>query len=140
MGKNTGLALAYIMCELMNLGSIIVQIMLCHYYLQHQFIYYGFDVWTFNHELAKPESVDPSHRLFPRASTCKFQNTGPSGSRQMIYGYCLTPLNIIYDKIFLMLWMLYFALIITNILSLLCSLFAVISKGHQRYYIFLLLI
>ena len=63
-------------------------------------------------EINKPFSLSP--QVFPRVTKCKFWKYGPSGTVQKHDALCVLALNIINEKIYVMLW---FWLIILSILS-----------------------
>ena len=53
-------------------------------------------------------------QIFPRVTKCKFWKYGPSGTVQKHDALCVLSLNIINEKIYVMLW---FWLVILSILS-----------------------
>jgi hypothetical protein len=60
---------------------------------------------------------DPMVKVFPRLAKCKFHNFGPSGDIEKYDTLCILPINIINEKIYIVLWFwFYFLQIITTLL------------------------
>ena len=57
--------------------------------------------------------------MFPKMSKCNMQIYGPSGTLQRFDAMCVLPLNILHDKIFLILWYWYFFLFLVSLLAVL---------------------
>ena len=72
------------------------------------------------------ELVPPLELIFPKVTSCTHKDHGVSGSIQKFHAKCLLPLNVLNEKIFLVLWFWYAMLICLSILQLLIrlSLFA----------------
>lgn len=68
-------------------------------------------------------NVSPMDQYFPKLTKCSLRTYGPSGSMQFKDRLCVLPLNIVNEKIFVILW---FWLIILSFLSILAVLFRVI--------------
>lgn len=71
---------------------------------------YGAAVAAFTHIPRVPSdfldfnSVNPMDQYFPKLTKCWFRNYGPSGSIQLKDRLCVLPLNIVNEKIFVILW------------------------------------
>ena len=50
------------------------------------------------------ERVDPMIYIFPRMTKCIFHKFGPSGNIERHDAFCLLPLNILNEKIFILQW------------------------------------
>lgn len=68
-------------------------------------------------------AVNPMDQFFPKLTKCWLRNYGPSGSLQVKDRLCVLPLNIVNEKIFVILW---FWLIILAFVSTLAVLFRVL--------------
>ena len=64
--------------------------------------------WMFHSEL-----------VFPRAAKCTFESYGPSGTIQSFDALCLLPLNILNQKLFIIVWIWYIIQIGLSILNFL---------------------
>ena len=47
---------------------------------------------------------DPMAKVFPKVTKCSFHKYGPSGTIEIRDGLCVLPLNIINEKIYILLW------------------------------------
>lgn len=56
-----------------------------------------------------------SDLAFPRITKCAFQATGPSGSLQEYDALCLMPLNVVNQKVFVIIWVWYILQLIVSI-------------------------
>jgi len=50
------------------------------------------------------DRVDPMARLFPKVTKCTIHTFGPAGSVQTHDALCVLPLNVVNEKIFVILW------------------------------------
>jgi hypothetical protein len=82
------------------------------------------------------ELVPPLVLLFPKVTSCTYGGHGVSGSIEKFHAKCLLPLNVLNEKIFLVLWFWYAVLICLSILQLLIrlSLFALPCKYFLAWY------
>lgn len=60
-----------------------------------------------------------SEMIFPRAAKCTYEPYGPSGSIQKFDALCLLPLNILNQKLFIIVWIWYIVQMVISILNLL---------------------
>jgi len=93
----------FVFCEVLNFINIVGQMYLMDSFLGGQFTTYGLDVLS----VANTEMeyrVDPMARVFPKMSKCTFHKYGASGTIQNHDGLCILPINIIIEKIYVLLW------------------------------------
>ncbi len=72
----------------------------------------GSGFWTLGYDFFMHENLEvgpagPLEQIFPRRSMCMYRNYGTSGDPQKIHAVCNMPLNVLYDKIFLVLWFMF---------------------------------
>lgn len=91
-----------------------------NYYLDGEFIRYGFDVMQNN-------NVDPMDRIFPKVTLCSFPKHGSFGSIEYINGTCALPVNYINDKIYLYLWFWFFGVCILSALAVIYRIYVFYS-------------
>ncbi|XP_043206572.1 innexin inx2-like [Amphibalanus amphitrite] len=116
-------AAKYIFCEILSFVNVLVQISITNAFLGGEFSEYGPKVVRFL--WADPEDrTDPMYAVFPRVTKCKFWKYGPSGTVQKHDALCVLALNIINEKIYVMLW---FWLVILSILSGLALLYRLLT-------------
>ncbi|KAJ0177401.1 hypothetical protein K1T71_007410 [Dendrolimus kikuchii] len=119
-------ALRFIFCELLNLVNVVGQIFLLDLFLGGAFRNYGAAVAAFTHIPRVPSNtedftqVNPMDKYFPKLTKCWLRSYGPSGSIQLKDRLCVLPLNIVNEKIFIILW---FWLIVLTLASTLILLF-----------------
>ena len=70
-------------------------------------------------------------QVFPKMSKCSIHLFGPSGTRQTYDSICVLPLNILYDKLFLVLWYWYFLLFTLSFISVLYWAYYIISPNYR---------
>lgn len=70
-----------------------------------------------------------SEIVFPRAAKCTYEAYGPSGSLQKFDALCLLPLNILNQKLFIIVWTWYIVQLIISISNLLYW----ILVSHSEY-------
>lgn len=73
--------------------------------------------------------------VFPRAAKCTYEPYGPSGSIQKFDAFCLLPLNILNQKLFIIVWMWY---IIQMVISILNLLYWIIVSCNENIRIYIL--
>jgi hypothetical protein len=77
---------------------------------------------------------DPMLKVFPRLAKCKFHDFGSSGDVQKYDTLCILPINVINEKIYIILWFwFYFLQIITTLLLIYRMLTLLLPP--LRYYI-----
>lgn len=78
--------------------------------------------WTYHSEM-----------IFPRAAKCTYEPYGPSGSIQKFDAFCLLPLNILNQKLFIIVWIWYIVQMIISILNLLYWIIVSYSENVRIY-------
>lgn len=122
--------LKYFICDALNFVNVIGQMYLINKFLGGVFMTYGTDVLKWNE--ADPEDrTDPMIDIFPRVTKCHFHKYGPSGSIERHDAMCVLPLNIINEKIYVMLWFWFIILALITSLYMLYVL-AMISVPSLR--------
>jgi len=106
-------ALRYFGCEVLNFANVILQIFFLDMFLGYEFSTYGMDVINFS-EMDPMDRQDPMHTVFPKVTKCTFHKYGPSGTVENKDGLCVLPLNIINEKMFIVIW---FWLVILAVIS-----------------------
>lgn len=87
------------------------QIFLMDWLLRGQFSLYGI-------ALTVIEGIPSMNKVFPKLTKCRFMRYGPSGSSEIYDTMCVLPLNILNEKLFLVLWFWIFFLCIVSFLAL----------------------
>ena len=107
----------HVFIELLNLLNTFAQFVFMNYFLNMNFRDYGWKVWNFN-DWSYEYYFDPMTKLFPKMTKCHFFDYGPSGQITKNDYLCILPLNVVNEKIYLVLWFWYQFLIVCSILNL----------------------
>lgn len=95
--------LYFILCEVMNFVNVICQIYLVDEFLGGTFTTYGLEVIEYA-QMEQDSRIDPMVKVFPRMTKCTFHRFGSSGDVQRHDALCILPLNIINEKIYIVMW------------------------------------
>ncbi|KAK9883601.1 hypothetical protein WA026_001776 [Henosepilachna vigintioctopunctata] len=135
-GKNshTLYACRFTFCEISNLINVISQIYLMDWFLMGKFTVYGIAMKTF-------QNFSPMDQVFPKLAKCKYYNRGPSGDIQNYDALCILPLNVLNEKLFLILWFWLYILTGLTVIGLVYRFCVILSPsirtyllvGHSRY-------
>lgn len=128
MHNHSSYAFRYLLCELIALINVISQIYFINHFLGGEFTTYGSEVIEFSSG-SQEGRIDPMVRVFPRITKCMFHHYGPTGDIRKIDTLCLLPLNIINEKIYIVLW---FWFIILTVLTSLCIIYRGVLLGWPR--------
>ena len=122
-------ALIFFSCEILNFTIVVGQFFITNSFLRGQFKDYGIRVWeyyqvksppiTFSNigeitvgvlfqlpeeETAHAHMVNPMCEVFPRVVSCTYFRFGSGGRQTSVSALCILALNIVIDKIYLVLW------------------------------------
>ncbi|XP_054714848.1 innexin inx2-like [Uloborus diversus] len=100
---NRSYALKFLFCEILNFINVVGQIYFINRFLGGEFTRYGVDVVRYVND-EQQDRIDPMIRVFPRVTKCTFHKYGSSGTVQKHDALCLLPLNILNEKIFVVMW------------------------------------
>ena len=122
--------------DVLNLLNIIINISLIQWFLGGQFIWYGFEFLSYQmrdldlkHRGDIPPGLgsplrrtsitgdDPFHITFPKMTKCTLEMYGPSGTIVNYDGLCVLPVNILNEKIFLIIWFIFFPLLMLTVVE-----------------------
>lgn len=121
----------YSICEFLNFINVIGQMFITNRFLGGTFLTYGTDVISFS-EMDQTERTDPMIMVFPRVTKCTFRTFGPSGDPQNHDSICVLPVNIINEKIYIVLWFWFVVLAILSGLAIVYRVITAISP-HVRF-------
>ena len=86
------------------------------------FLTYGSDVYRFYslppEEIMLEDSRNPMCEAFPRVASCTYYQYGSGGRQTALNALCILGLNIIIDKVYLVLWFWYVFLILCGLARL----------------------
>jgi len=123
----------FAICEFLNFLNVIFQIFFLDIFFQGVFTTYGSQVFSLSQE--DPENRhDPLNSVFPKVAKCTFNKYGPSGTIENYDGLCILSLNIINEKIYILLWFWFVFLSTVSAIQLVWRVFSIIS-GRMREFI-----
>ncbi|XP_025205214.1 innexin inx7 [Melanaphis sacchari] len=114
---NRNWAAVLIGCEVINLVNVLFQMKLMDKFLGGQFYGYGLHAFDDDSKLFD--------RVFPKMTKCDFHKFGPSGTMQTHDAMCVMALNIINEKIYVVLWF-WFVFVLVPV-----SVAALVWRGFQ---------
>ncbi|KAI5692481.1 hypothetical protein M8J75_011867 [Diaphorina citri] len=106
-------AAGYFFCEFLNFVNVVGNMILIDSFLGGTFFTYGTEVLKFT-QLNQENRTDPMVEVFPRVTKCTFHKYGSSGSIQDHDALCILALNILNEKIYILLWFWFYALAIMS--------------------------
>lgn len=122
-------ALKFLFCEIFNLFHVIIEIVITDTFLGGYFLDYGYLVMAYSGDI---EDINPMTKVFPKMTKCTFRVYGSSGDIQIYDNFCLLPLNIINEKIYLFLWIWFIFLTFASCLSVIHRLVSFIYPPFRQ--------
>lgn len=95
-------AYKFFLCEVLNFVNTLSQIYFMCLFLGVKFYDYGWNVLSMYQKANV--TTDAMSRVFPKVGSCTFTHFGVSGSLQSFNALCILPINIINEKVYLVLW------------------------------------
>uniref|UniRef100_T1JN41 Innexin n=1 Tax=Strigamia maritima TaxID=126957 RepID=T1JN41_STRMM len=95
---------------------------------------YGIDVVKFT-QMDDNDRTDPMIQVFPRVTKCIFHKYGPSGTVQRHDSLCVLPLNIVNEKIYLIMWFWFVVLAIVTSIWLIWLVVLMFVWRQGRFYV-----
>jgi len=123
---NNTYAIKYLFCQCLNFVNCIVNMVLMNRFLNGKFFAYGAAVFSYSEAVDQESRVDPMVEVFPRITKCSMSMFGSSGSLEKHDFLCVLAVNVINEKIYLVMWVW---LIILTSLSILFFLFHLVVFG-----------
>lgn len=117
-------AYRYILCEALNLTNVLLQMFFINWLLNGKFISYGFRFVDNQESLSE---------VFPRTTKCKYHRYGPTGTVENHDFLCVLALNILNEKLFLIIWFWFVFLIVVSVISVVYRLLIVFSLKLRAY-------
>lgn len=97
---------------------LIIQIWFTNIFLSFNFLNLG-SKWLQYIERHDSVQTDPLVRIFPRLVKCNFHKFGFSGTLEVKEALCFLPLNIVNEKMFIILWFWFLILFVFSLLYIL---------------------
>jgi len=114
-------------CEILNIVIVISQLFLTNRFLGGNFLTYGSDVYQYYSLPAEETTLEDVHNpmceAFPRVASCTYYQYGAGGRQNALNALCILALNIIIDKVYLVIWFWYIFIIIFGLIRLIQRIF-----------------
>ena len=85
-------------------------------------------------EIQVLDMVNPMCEAFPRVASCTFYKYGSGGRVVGYQALCILALNIVIDKVYLVLWVWYVLITVLGTIRVICRLFQ-INSGIIRFWL-----
>ena len=117
-------------CEFANLVIVVTSLTLTNIFLGGEFWKFGTAAvqWQW---LEEEERLDPLSRVFPKMTKCDFHMYGPSGTLQNVDALCVLGVNVLNEKIFLVLWFWLLLLLLVSVGQVLLRLVLLLSPSWR---------
>lgn len=119
-------AIMLVVCEFLNAANVILQMWMTDAFFRGNFRNLGIHWWN--------DNGDALDEVFPKVTKCTFHKYGPSGSIQTHDTICIMSLNIVNEKIYVLLWFWLIGLFIVTCLALIWRLLTFLL--HNKSYAF----
>merc|ERR1719411_1335977 len=92
-----------------------------HLAFHKRFLSYGTDLATY-YLYSQDSETNPMDYIFPKITSCDYKSFGYSGTQQIHNAQCLISLNILNEKVFIVLWAYYVVLTIAMVFKFILAL------------------
>lgn len=138
-------AFRYALCEVLNFFNVVsvtifrwaanisgilqvIQVFFINWVFNGQYSTFGLSILNF-----EGLGENPFMALFPKTTKCKYHNYGPSGSVQDHDFLCVLALNVLNEKLFLILWFWMIFLVIVSFLMVVYRLVLIVCPKVRVY-------
>lgn len=115
----------YAIAEVLNMLNVFLQMFIMDRFLGGEFTSYGWDVINFT-EWDPSVRYDPMIKVFPRLTKCTFRTYGSSGDVQKYDAICVLPINILNEKIYIILWFWFYFMAIISLIAVIYRVLTII--------------
>jgi hypothetical protein len=122
----------FVFCELVYFIHLLFQIWFTNVFLGGTFYTFGIDWLSYAHRDDNTGiRFDPLVKVFPRMTKCTFHKFGVSGSIEVHDALCFLPLNIVNEKVYLILWFWFLVLIIVTIVFMIYHMLLILCRRFR---------
>jgi len=136
--KFNSYAFGFFGCELLNCCFSILSVYLTHKFLLNQYLEYGVQVYKYYsvipEERVRQSMTDPSCELFPKMAACHYHRYGMGGREDDRHAICILGLNMINDKVFVLIWLWHCFIVFMGVVRLLTRSPQLVS-AEVRYFL-----
>jgi len=135
--KYTKYAGIFFFCEFLNVVVVMTNMFLTNRFLHYNFLDYGPKIWYYYNlppEEQREQELNPMCDTFPRLAACDYTRYGPGGGQETKQALCILGLNMINDKIFMVIWVWYVFIFLMGGFRFIYRIFQV-SFWRVRYFL-----
>lgn len=97
---------SFLLCECLVFGVAVGNLFFTNTFLGGEFFKFGAAAIKYlGHDATDP--TNPLNEIFPKVAKCTWHKFGPSGTIQTEDSMCVLPLNIVNEKTYIVLWLVY---------------------------------
>ena len=130
-GSHFWWAAKLVFSDFLNLVNILCNIFIVNWYLRDNFLSYGLQVLSYQLGSNSAAGPDPFNFIFPKMTKCTLEVYGPSGGIVNYDGLCVLPINVLNEKLFLILWFVFIPLLIITSIEQFIWLFFMVNKTFR---------
>jgi len=124
---------AFFICELLNIGSVIICFAILDILFGGNFMDYGKKFAAYSGSENKEEAVNPLCNLFPSVVSCTVRTGGATGNKDQTNILCLLSNNLFNQYYFLIIWYWWVALLAVSALGFNYRLAGIMSSGVSKW-------
>jgi len=134
--KFNSYAFGFFGCELLNCCFSILSVYLTHKFLLNQYFDYGVEVYKYYRTVPEERSnmSDPFCQVFPKMAACHYHRYGMGGREDDRHAICILGLNMINDKVFVLIWLWHCFIVFMGVIRLLTRSPQLVSS-EVRYFL-----
>lgn len=133
--KNLDYLITYFICAyVLNLALMICIWIFTDKLFDYKFASYGYDFFSYYMTSHNQDLINPCEEVFPKMTNCLYRRFGHSGTITNSTALCTIPLNILNEKIFALLWLLYVFETFILGLTFILSIFLLCPSVRCKYY------
>ena len=102
-----------------------------NWYLQGSFLSYGPNFLMYFWGDKEEWGPSPFTTIFPKMTKCTLELFGPSGTVVNHDGLCILPINVLNERIFLILWFVFFPLLIVTLIDQILWFFVIVNREYR---------
>lgn len=134
MATHRSYAMAFLMCEILSCGISIGNLFFTNAFLGGEFFNFGPAALEYL-RMTTTDPNNPLNEIFPKVAKCTWHKFGPSGTIQTHDSMCVLPLNIVNEKTYIFLWLVYIVTAAVIGLFLFLHLFMFILSNVRNTYL-----
>lgn len=132
-GRSISIRCFYVLTAALNVANVMMQLYLMDRFLGGNFLDYGRSILHFT-DWGYSSHYDAMLKIFPRMTKCVFYSYGDSGDVAKDDALCILPINVVNEKIYLVLWFWFYILLIITSLTLMYQMvFSLFPQLTVRY-------